>query len=264
MFATTVVGSEARNGSQYGVWDGEGGCAPANDDKDEVRGVGSICAPQTGFVKINDWYRLADNTDLSRTFTFVHELGHVLGLDHPNRNNCAGTETSEENRCVGPVMSYGTCPYSDNTACRNLDPNEDDRAGIRQIYYGSSTSSGGACLAELLAAPPGGSDELALSRPGEVIRVTIEPGEIAGDVPDLQALSIPLPSGSGIVSPGFALKPDTVTQLAEAVADTVKMVASEPVVDVTSNAIATSGKAWKTAEKGLELLGVPDPTSNCL
>ncbi|HSW37275.1 MAG TPA: matrixin family metalloprotease [Candidatus Saccharimonadales bacterium] len=87
------------------------------------------CQPGSGQIEVNIDQ---PNNDAHAQFWLneaVHEFGHVLGLAHP----C-------DNKCVGPVMSYATCPSADNCPA---DPNYDDIAGIQQVYRWPATSNGG-------------------------------------------------------------------------------------------------------------------------
>ncbi|HSW37281.1 MAG TPA: hypothetical protein VLG37_02835 [Candidatus Saccharimonadales bacterium] len=118
-------------GNKAGGELGSGACAsydsgPEND----------YCAANAGQMEFNIDVPSNDSTATVWLHATIHEFGHVLGLQHPMASPC-------NNKCGGPVMSYGSCPGWND--CSDA-PNYDDIAGIQQVYrWPASPNGGGGC-----------------------------------------------------------------------------------------------------------------------
>jgi hypothetical protein len=99
---------------------------------------------------------------------FVHEFGHIIGLDHtmtangrpctPNKQGC-GSNGWCNNQCFGPIMvqsAFG-CPTEDR--CTVI-PNQDDINGVNAIYQPESGTSACLLLPEYIETP--GAADLSL------------------------------------------------------------------------------------------------------
>jgi hypothetical protein len=249
-------------------------CEHIPDTRNVVR-TENVCRPPKytradqqggGLVAINEWYPASGPQVSSKWWIYnvVHEFGHVLGLGHPF-TNC-------NNSCVGPVMSYGSCPYVNGTDCGWAGvPNEDDRAGIRKAYYGTSDYQAG-CTPKLPSPYDVSLDSGALLDDGSAA----EGGGLgnAADLDDgvtvpgitLSDLDFPAPDSAGAVRlvPG---EPRSLLGDPTGVAfDQLKLLQllAEPAVDAYATLIATAGKGWKTVEVVLDDAGLPDLDGECL
>ncbi len=238
---------------RYGVWAGSGWCAIVADDHDRVW-TNNVCPNKehAAVVGLNDWYPTGKPGDAVfrwATSVAVHELGHVFGLGHPCNL-----------KCVGPIMSYATCPHSDGSKCTGWVPNADDRAGMRRLYYGSDSSSGGGCtlgVERLLAEPP--VSRTTSGMPGLSLR------DVTGTIATLKDLAVTAPNGPGVPitfvpAERLAGAGDDIESATAAVWNAI----GDPAVDAFATLMATAGKGWKTVEVVMDAAGTRDPFGNCL
>lgn len=124
---------------EQGRWRaGQAGCRHVAHDREWMH-TPEVCYPASGVMLANRGLAL-DGRERFWLFVFVHELGHVLGLDHPG---CAPG-------CTDTVMSLGACPR-DGTRC-DPGPTRHDVAALRAAYAGRG-GGGGTCLAVGLSSP---------------------------------------------------------------------------------------------------------------
>jgi hypothetical protein len=91
------------------------------------------CIAGSGFVEVNLDVPIGTYPRYMH-FVGMHELGHVIGLAHPEGKPCY-------NSCYGPVMSYGSCPSEDR--CVTVVATDDINGVNNKYHYKPSTSTGG-------------------------------------------------------------------------------------------------------------------------